>query len=194
MCWFANRQKFSPFLRSSQSLSKRNLVKQNMQIFVQAFQHGRAQSLLCFSMNKTDSVLSLKKNIQDKIGVPSQSLRLVNSATGDVLRNPNESLEFYSVSEFSTLNLSVPLLGGGTRMQICVKTLTGKTLVLDVDSADTVASLKVKILDREGYPIDEQRLLYGGRQLENDKTLEECNVTKLATLYVAFRMKGGQTK
>lgn len=56
-------------------------------------------------------------------------------------------------------------------MQIFVKTLTGRTTALDVDPSSSVLDLKAKIFDKEGVPVLEQRLIFSGKQLDDDRTI-----------------------
>lgn len=83
--------------------------------------------------------------------------------------------------------IAVSMPAPASAMQILIKTLTGKTIPLDVEPSDTIGAVKTKIQSKEHIPPEHQRLLLPGKELDDSKTLESYNIQKDSTVFIVLK-------
>ena len=152
-----------------------------MQIFIKTLS-GKTITL---DIEKTDSVESVKRKIEEKEGIEVGQQRLV---FGGKQLEDNYTLGDYNIENDSNIHLVLRLRGG---MQIFIKTLSGKTMTLEVDKTDSVESVKRKIEEKEGIEVGQQRLVFGGKQLEDNYTLGDYNIENDSNIHLVLRLRGG---
>ncbi|KAF8437170.1 ubiquitin-related domain-containing protein [Boletus edulis BED1] len=155
------------------------------------------------TISPESKVSALKEKIENIVGARAVHQRLFFA--GQYLRDEH-TLSDYALQHGYTIILSIlpmgnlrqaiaavnpPAQGDNKEVQIFVRTLNGRTITLTVSPSDTVDSLMAKVEERTQIPVDQQRLIYGGKQLEPGRLLSDYRVDRDSTLHLVLRLRGG---
>eukprot|EP00347_Sterkiella_histriomuscorum_P006632 403352030 len=152
-----------------------------MQIFVKIV-NGKTYAI---DVDESDTIAMVKQKIQEKVVTLPDPLWL---AFGGKFLDNKKTIKDYNIGNQSTLYQVLNLKGG---VQIFVRTLTGKTITIEVELDDTIECIRAKIQDKPGMPPDHIRLVFGGKKLQDGKILSDYGLQKESTIHMVLRLRGG---
>lgn len=146
----------------------------SIQVFVK-IQNGKT---MIVEVPRNSNIHMIKSQIFKKQGIPISKQRLIYNTKE--LENDN-SLSFYNIQPESNLLLNLKLGGG---VLVIVKTLDGTSVEIDIDEEDTIETLKYKIYQTQGISVENQRLIYDRKKLDDHKTLSDYKMKEYSFIHL----------
>ncbi|KAE9410927.1 ubiquitin-domain-containing protein [Gymnopus androsaceus JB14] len=146
------------------------------------FAHGHRAWL---SLDKTPFQLDIKPNEKISMGPTRFSLKTLRQIAQYATMDPVLNVWYHDGTKESLQHPSRPC------QTVFIKTLTGKTISLKVNDSDMIDSIKPKVQDMEGIPVDQQRFIYAGMQLVNGRTISDHRISHQSTIHLVLRLRGG---
>ena len=148
-----------------------------MQLFVKTLS-GKTTTV---EVEAGQTIAYIKEKLRETEGIPVKEQRLTFSGKN---LDDNRTIGYYDMINWSSVSLLLRLKGG---MQIYVNTLSGGSTQITINETDTILNLKEKVKEIEGYPESHQILVFGGKVLENYKTLNDCNIKENSIVHKIIR-------